>query len=160
VVVTVVVAVGILAIIAAVAVRVQRAKRIRAARAKAHRDLGIRLVNDVHALGVSYFEQGKQKLDRTRWDPFLAETELVDAILIEMDDFEPTFVDAARFAKPRIEEFQGTLQELGATVKMTRGRITSGATRHNVWIFQMPIMNNKGIRIGKAMVCLKALPED
>ena len=157
VVVSVVIAAGVLAVIGAIAFRVHRTSRLRSEREAAYKQLGIRLVYDVHKLGVDYFSQNKQKIDRVRWQPFLDQADVVDAILLEMHDFKPESVDAARFANPLIEEVVGSLQELGGGVKMSKGWITSGGTRLQVWIFQTPIQNDKGVMIGKAIVCLKSL---
>ena len=158
--VTIVIAVGILGIVGALVYRHTRTERVRRQRAADYRKLGVQLVREVHKIGVEYFSQQKQSLDPSRWEPFRSRDDVLDAILVELDDFEPHFVSAARFAEPKIAEYQGTIEELGGGVKMSKGMLTSGGVETPAWIFQLLIQDDKGRRLGKAMVCLKALSEE
>ncbi len=159
VIVAIVVAVGLLAIVGAVVFRVNRSKESRRKKIANHKALGSSLVRKVHAIGVDYFSQGKKSLDPSRFDEVRAEPALVEAMLIELDDFDEQLVAAAKYETPTLEKFRG-VEELKGGVKLTRGRIISAGSRIPVWMFELHIYNDKRMRLGKAMVCLKAIKED
>jgi len=159
VVVTIVVAVGVLGIVGALVYRQHQHEALRRRRVADYKKLGSKLVREVHKLGVEFFSQGKATIDPSRWEALRQQPALVDAILIQLDDFEQHFVAAARYADPKIAEYPGSIRELGGGVKMSKGRIVSGGAEVRVWIFHLYIQDDKGRRLGKAMVCLKSIEE-
>ena len=74
-----------------------------------------------------------------------------DAPLIDVDRGSPSM---------DMDLIVNTIEELKGGVKLTRGRIISAGSRIPVWMFELHIYNDKRMRLGKAMVCLKAIKED
>jgi len=156
-VVVMVVIVGVLGIVGALVFRSKKAEENRRARLAAHRKLGAELAREVHKIGIDYFSSGKRPIDPTRWEAFRKNEAVIDAILVELDDFKESFIAAANYVNPKLGRRPRSTKELGGGVKLMTGKLISGGIEREVWIFELLIQDSKGVRLGKAIVCLTAL---